>query len=387
MSRIPAQRHSMRARLFLAHLLVIAVGVAVLFLVTLAVGQGFHDRLMAAMLGPEALGIDHDGPMAGMADALTRVFNAAMIQALLLSASAATLAAVVVSLFLSQRIVTPIRRLLAASRRIAAGQYAERVDSTGDDELGALAAQFNTMASELEAAERRRVALIGDVAHELRTPLATIEGYAEGLLDGVVEQSPATWALLHDEVGRLRRLVQDLQELARAEAHQIPLRIGRTDPAMLAEQSAARMAPQYEEKGIALVCDIQPGLPRIDADRDRIMQVLINLMGNALCYTASGGIVRVTARGTAGEVLFCVSDNGIGVAPEHLPHLFERFYRVDKARARALGGNGIGLTIARALVEAHGGRIWAESDGLGCGAAFRFTLPAAENRNGVIHSA
>jgi signal transduction histidine kinase len=368
-------RGGLRGKLFLAHLLVIAVGMVTLFAATLSIAPTLFDRLMGGMMGPDASSMD--GMMAGMAEATTQAFRSAMLQALLLSAGAATLAAVVVSLFVSTRIVTPIQRLLAASRRIASGHYAERVVATEADELGALAAQFNTMATALEAAERRRVALIGDVAHELRTPLATIEGYTEGLLDGVVAPEPATWALLQDEAGRLHRLVQELQDLSRAEARQLPLQLRPCPPAELVGQAFRRIAPQFAEKGVTLTTDIPADLPAVRVDADRIIQVLINLLGNALRYTPTGGSVQVRTQRQQDAVTFHVVDTGIGIAPEHLPHLFERFYRVDKARSRALGGSGIGLTISRAIVEAHDGQIRAASNGAGQGATFSFMIPIA----------
>jgi signal transduction histidine kinase len=358
----------LRARLFLAHLLVIAVGMLTLFVTMLSIAPTLFDRLMGGMMG-------------GMAETTAQALRSAMLQALLLSAGAATLAAVVVSLFVSTRIVTPIQRLLAASRRIAGGHYAERVPAAGVDELGALATQFNGMAAELEAAERRRVALIGDVAHELCTPLATIEGYTEGLLDGVVASGAETWALLHDEAGRLRRLVQELQELSRAEARQLPLQLRSCQPAKLVDQAVRRIAAQFAEKGVTPTTDVSADLPAVQVDADRIIQVLINLLGNALRYTLAGGAVQVSAEQQQDIVTFHVADNGIGIAPEHLPHLFERFYRVDKARSRALGGSGIGMTIARAIVVAHDGRIWAASAGLGQGTTFSFTLPIAQSNS------
>jgi len=370
-------RGGLRGKIFLAHLLVIAVGMVTLFVATLSIAPTLFDRLMGGMMGPDASSTG--GMMAGMADTTTQAFRAAMLQALLLSAGAATLAAIVVSLFVSTRIVTPIQRLLAASGRIASGHYAERVPTTDPDELGALAVQFNTMASALEAAERRRVALIGDVAHELRTPLATIEGYTEGLLDGVVAPSAETWALLHDEAGRLRRLVQELQELSRAEARQLPLQLRACPPAELVEQAVRRITPQFAEKGVRLSADLPADLSPIRVDADRIIQVLINLLGNALRSTPTGGAVKMRAEQQQDTVTFHVADSGIGIAPEHLPHLFERFYRVDKARSRALGGSGIGLTISRAIVEAHDGQIWAASAGQGQGATFSFTLPIADS--------
>ncbi len=368
-------RSSLRGKIFLAHLLVITVGVVTLFVATLGIAPTLFDRLLTTMMGSNASAMG--GMMPGVAETTAQAFRAAMLQALLLSASAAILAAVAVSLFVSTRIITPLQRLLAASRRIAAGHYAERVPAGAADELGALATQFNTMAAELESAERRRVALIGDVAHELRTPLATIEGYTEGLLDGVVAPGAETWALLHDEVGRLRRLVQDLQALSRAEARQLPLDLRPCDPAELVGQALARMAPQFAEKAITLSNAVPSGLPVVQADADRIIQVLINLLGNALRYTPSDGNVRVSADHQDGAVAFHIADTGIGIAPEHLPQVFERFYRVDKARSRALGGSGIGLTIARAVIAAHDGRIWVTSPGPDQGTTFSFTLPIA----------
>ncbi|MCW5850325.1 MAG: HAMP domain-containing protein [Anaerolineae bacterium] len=366
---------SLRTRLLLAHLAVIAVGVVTLFLATLALGPTLFDRVMGHMMGPGdgMMG----GMMGGMQQTTTQAFQTAMLQALGFSTAAAAVAALAVSILVSARIVTPLQRLLAASRRIAAGQYAERVPVEGQDELAALAAQFNTMAEELETAERRRVALIGDVAHELRTPLATIEGYTEGLLDGVVAPTTETWALVHDEVRRLRRLVQDLQDLSRAEAHQLSLHWQPVAPGDLVEQAMGRMGSQFADQGIHLTYTPAPHLPLVQADPDRVIQVLINLLGNAVRYTPAGGTVRVEVEAGLAGVTFRVADTGIGIAPEHLPHLFERFYRVDRARARALGGSGVGLTIAKALVEAHGGRIWATSAGLGQGATFAFTLPVA----------
>ena len=365
---------SLRTRLLLSYLAVVGVGLLTLFLATLALGPTLFDRVMGHMIGPGGM---MGGMMGGVQDSASQAFQTAMFQALALSALAAGLAAVVASLLVSSRLVTPIQRLAAASQRIAAGHYTERVPVAGQDELATLATQFNTMAEELETVERRRVALIGDVAHELRTPLATLEGYTEGLLDGVVQPTPTTWAVLHDEVGRLKRLVQDLQDLSRAEAHQLPVSTSPQSPADLVNSAVARLLPQFTEKAIHLVAQVPPTLPLVQADPDRITQVLINLLGNALRYTPAHGTVAVTAERRDHWVSFHVADAGIGIASDDLPHVFERFYRVDKARSRTLGGAGIGLTIAKALVEAHGGQIWAASAGLGQGATFSFSLPLA----------
>ncbi len=373
MSQPPQPQTSLRVKLLLAHLLVIGVGVGTLLVATLALAPTLFDRTMNAMMGPGM----PQGMMPSLEPSLTQAFQTAMLEALLVSAGVGVLAAVGTSLFVARRILTPLARLLTASQRIAAGHYTERVPAAGDDELATLAAQFNTMAAALEGTEQRRVALIGDVAHELRTPLATIEGYAEGLLDGVVAPTEETWALIHDEAARLRRLVADLQELSRAEAHQLSLRPAPTAPATLAAQAVTRLAGQFAEQEITLTTAVPTALPAVQADPDRILQVIINLLGNTLRYTPAGGTVRLSATRQGAAVLFQVTDSGLGIAPDHLPHLFERFYRVDKARSRALGGSGIGLTIAQAIVEAHGGQMTAASAGLGQGATFSFTVPLA----------
>jgi signal transduction histidine kinase len=270
-----------------------------------------------------------------------------------------------------------VRRLALAAKRIAVGHYGERVPVSGADELGTLAASFNEMAAALESGERRRQELLTDVAHELRTPISTLEGYLEGLLDGVVEPSPRVWALLQGEASRLRRLVEDLHELSRAEAGQLPLTLATVPPPDIVEPTVARLAPDFAAKGLELRVALPPGLPAVRADRDRAIQALTNLLTNALRYTPAPGTVGVAAAREGGSVRFAVRDTGIGIAAEHLPHIFERFYRVDKSRSRALGGSGVGLTIAKALIEAMDGRLWVASEGPGKGATFTFTLPVA----------
>jgi len=245
------------------------------------------------------------------------------------------------------------------------------------DELGLLADSFNQMAACLEQTETLRLELIGNVAHELRTPLSSIKGYMEGLIDGVLPAEAKTFQQVHLEADRLQRLVHDLQELSRVEAKAFELKLRPTSVARLVETVTARLGRQFEDKGVALETDVAPDLPPVQADAGRIGQVLLNLVGNALQYTPAGGRVSISARRQGDAVLLAVRDTGIGIAPDHLPHVFERFYRVDKSRSRAGGGSGIGLTIAQHLVEAHGGQIQATSDGPGRGSMFSFTLPAA----------
>lgn len=360
-------------KLFISYLVVIVVGVVSLFFAAqlwapaALAGHAERMRQMLHMMG---------GGETLIAD-LNESFAQAVNQVLVVAAAAAVLTAVIVSSFVTRRLVDPIQRMKAASQRIAAGEYEERVEVSGDDELGALAQSFNQMAQTLAETEGRRRQLIGDVAHELRTPLANIRGVMEGLADGVLTAEPATFYQVEREVTRLQRLVQDLEALSRAEAGQLLLDREPLDPASFIEEAVARLRPQYVEKGVNLDVHMASPLPSVSVDKWRMTQVMMNLLGNALQYTPQGGQVTVTAEQDQEQVVVRVADNGIGIAAEHLPYVFERFYRVDKSRSRAGGGSGIGLTITRYLVEAHGGRIGAQSGGAGQGSAFTFTLPSA----------
>jgi signal transduction histidine kinase len=233
------------------------------------------------------------------------------------------------------------------------------------------------MAASLARTETMRQQLIADVSHELKTPLASIKGYMEGLQDGVIPATPETFQLVRREADRLQRLVYDLQEPSRAEAGAVPLTVQPHVPAELVSTVIARLQPQFAEKNVTLTADVPVDLPAVGADADRIEQVLTNLLGNALQYTPDGGAVTVTARSSGDGVEFSVQDTGLGLRPDDLTRIFQRFYRVDKSRSRASGGSGIGLTIARHIIEAHSGRIWAESPGPHQGSTFYFTLPTA----------
>ncbi|MBI4504143.1 MAG: HAMP domain-containing histidine kinase [Chloroflexi bacterium] len=369
---------SLHAKLLAAHLVVVAVGIGTVYVAATSTAPRLFDYHVATMMRGTSMGSGMMGRMGEVFDlTIAEAFRNALDQALLIATVVALVAALGVSAFAAQRVVGPVRRLALAARRIAAGHYAERVPAGDIDELATLAESFNAMAAVLESSERRRLELLGDVAHELRTPISTLEGYLEGLLDGVVEPHAQTWALLREEAGRLRRLVEDLHELSRVEAQQVPLNIGIVSPAAIAEPTVARLAADFAAKGVALRVTLPKDLPPVRADRDRAIQVLTNLLSNALRYTLAPGEVEVSATRDGPAVRFAVRDTGVGIAPEHLPHVFERFYRIDKSRSRTLGGTGIGLTIARALSEAMGGRIWAASDGPGRGATFAFTLPVA----------
>jgi histidine kinase len=358
---------SLRARLLAAFLVVIAATLGTVGIAVLLTGPRYFAEAMGHLPG-DPLG-------QAMADATQAAFREAMVQALLAALVIAVITAAVVSLAVASRIARPVTRLAEASRRIAHGHYAERVEPGEPGELAELAASFNEMAAGLEATERRRLQLVGDVAHELRTPLTTLDGYLEGIEDGVIEPAPRTWQLLRAETGRLTRMVDDLSELWRAEAHQLALHPEPVDLCALARDVAARFRPQAEARGITLV--LPSGAAMALADRDRVAQVLSNYLSNALRHAPAGSVIRITTRHSADGARVSVSDEGTGLDADQLDAVFERFYRVDGARARADGGSGIGLAIARALAEAMDGAVWAESDGLGRGAVFHLELPAA----------
>jgi histidine kinase len=304
-------------------------------------------------------------------------FRQTLNTALLRSALAATLTTVILSLFVSQRITQPIRQLVKASHRIASGHYGEHLVIKSHDELGELTQSFNSMAAKLAETETLRLQLIADVSHELKTPLASITGYMVGLQDGVIPATDETFQKVQREADRLQRLVHDLQELSRAEAGQLPMKVQPCDAGQLIHDTVEWIRPQFEDRGVLLNVEVPSECIQVRCDYDRVRQVILNLLGNALQYTPEGGRVTITLTNGEGVAAFKVVDTGMGIAQENLERIFQRFYRVDKSRSRASGGSGIGLTIASHIVRSLGGRIWAESDGIGKGSTFCFTLPLA----------
>jgi two-component system sensor histidine kinase BaeS len=358
---------SLQARLLAAFLVVVVAAIGTVAVAVLLISPGYFAEAMGHLPGD---------PMGdAMADATQTAFADAMRQALVAATVIGVVTAAVVSLAVAARIARPVTRLARASRRIAAGHYAERVEAAEPGELGELATSFNEMAGSLEATERRRVQLVGDVAHELRTPLTTLDGYLEGLEDGVVEPSTETWHLLRAETSRMTRMVSDLSELWRAEARQLPLRTAAVDVAEVAREVVARVAPQADAHDVKLTVSGGPAVAR--ADRDRVSQILANYLSNALRHAPEGSAITVSSVSTPETVQVSVIDQGPGLTPDQLEAVFERFYRVDAARSRAAGGSGIGLAIVRALADAMGGQAWAESDGPGRGATFHVELPRA----------
>lgn len=284
-------------------------------------------------------------------------------------------AATIASVLVARRILRPVQDVRAATRRLANGHYDERVAVPGELELADLARDVNRLAIELQSTERRRARLVSEVAHEMRTPLTTIEGYVEGILDGVFEPNEEVLVAVGEEASRLQRLASDLAELSRAEEGAVALHPRIVDLDELAARCAERLRPQFVDKGVAL--RVHGGAPvPVDADPDRITQVLTNLLGNALTYTPTEGTVEVQVRREHDHATVVVRDTGIGLSPDDCELVFDRFYRVQGA-VRPAGGSGIGLTIARGLARAHHGDIEATSPGVGAGSVFTLTLPVA----------
>jgi len=296
---------------------------------------------------------------------------------LLWGALLAATVALVITYFLSRRISAPVKALTLAARQLGRGDLSQRVQSKDKGELGELAQAFNAMAENLKRNEQLQRNMIADTAHELRTPLSNLKGYLEAIRDGVVRPDPDTIRSLDEEANLLSRLVDDLQELSLAEAHELKLNCQAGDIKKLVNQAIAVRQNQAATKGVLVSAKMPKRLPQVNIDSRRISQVLLNLIDNAITHTLRGGIITIAARQLDSWVEISVEDTGEGIPAEDLPNVFERFYRVDKSRTRATGGTGLGLVIAKSLVEAHHGTIVVESE-LGKGSRFSFTIPVSE---------
>jgi signal transduction histidine kinase len=282
--------------------------------------------------------------------------------------------ALLFTFFLSRRISAPIKTLASAARRLGQGDLSQRVNINSKGEIGELAQAFNSMAGGLEKTERLRRNMVADTAHELRTPLSNIRGYLEAIQEGIKKPSPELIRSLDEEAFLLSRLVDDLQDLSLAEAGELKLNFQSEDTECLVNQAVDAAETPAKRKQITITSQVPPALPPVNVDRQRISQVLRNLLDNAITHTPAGGSIVVAAEKQSNQVKVSVSDTGEGIPAEDLLNVFERFYRVDKSRTRATGGSGLGLTIARRLVEAHGGTIEAKSEP-GKGSCFAFTVP------------
>jgi signal transduction histidine kinase len=297
-------------------------------------------------------------------------------RALALATLASAMIALLMGILLARNLTRPLRDLTRAIHAMMAGELKQEVPVRSADELGMLTQSFNRLSADLTHSNELRRQMTADIAHELRTPLTVIRAYIDGLRDGTFKPTPARFEAMHTEVQHLQHLVEDLRTLSLADAGELPMqRVSVACPALL-ERLAAAYAPQAEARAIALQVSVESGLPEIVVDPERMIQVLGNLVINALRYTPPGGRIELSARWQGSAVALAVQDNGVGIAADALPHVFDRFYRGDPARNQQDGESGLGLAIAKSIVEAHGGKIEVQSV-LGQGTTFTLLVPAA----------
>jgi len=328
--------------------------------------------------GGQRVGTLLSGVMLARFAPVAQQFLHSLNRSTLLAGLLAALAALGVGVILVRQLAHPIDAVTRAVERIAAGNFDQQLEVTSQDKIGQLAQAFNTMSSKLKQSEQLRQQMTADVAHELRTPLSVIQGDLEALIDGVYPANQATFQSLLEEAGRLSSLIDELRELSLLAAGELRLDKTVTDLGLVAQQLVQAFRPKAQAKGVQLDCQAEPHLPTLELDEGRIAQVLRNLLSNALRHTPEGGQVGLSLR-FEGEAIQCaVSDTGLGMPEQELANVFERFWRADEARARFSGGSGLGLSICKALVEAHGGRMWAKSVE-GEGSVFGFCLPVSRS--------
>ena len=364
------RRGGLAGRLLVAQTLVLLTGTLTAWTIAATVGPTlFHEHLARATVGSTSAQIVHTEEAYQSANAIS----------LSLALLAALAVAMAVNVYIARRIGRSVATIADAASDVAGGRYDVRVPPPGlGAEFDSLASGFNQMAGRLGSVEQTRRRLLADLGHEMRTPVATLEAYLEALEDGVATLDAGTAELLHSQTRRLARLSEDIGTVSRTEEGQVRLDIRAVPAASVVTAAVDSVTEAYEAKGVSLGTDVAPGLPALSLDPERIGQVLGNLLDNALRHTPDGGTVTVSAATSPriSGVAITVADTGEGIPAEHLAHVFERFYRVDDARDRAHGGSGIGLAIAKALVEAHGGQLTVQSPGTGQGSTFRMHLPS-----------
>lgn len=337
----------------------------------LAVGQQVPSRRG----GPITILLAEERPASSWG-AVLRIFGASLLRPLLMAGAVGLGVAVLVAWLTSRGMVRGLGALSRAAGAVAVGDYGARVQVSGPDEVQAVGAAFNAMAGQVQAAQQTQQDFLANVTHDLRTPLTSIQGFSQAIIDGT-SQDPAYHAqIIHDEAGRLNRMVGELLDLARIAAGRLSMRQNRVNPGLITGAVAERLAIRAREGGVQLVQDIQP-VPDVAGDGDRLAQVFTNLIDNAIKFTPQGGTVGVRARVADGGAEITVSDTGQGIPADDLPRVFERFYQVDKSRGPRRG-TGLGLAITAEIVQAHGGRIHVTSGGTGHGATFTVWLPALD---------
>jgi histidine kinase len=372
-------RSHLNIKLFLAFFIVVVVGAIVLITATefiMPIAFETHLQYMQDALN------DPTKTEQALNDDLFNSFRNAVYSAMKFAIPSSLVAALVISLSFSHQFISQISKMLDASKKISQGDFKERITLPRNlhpdemDELNQLAIAFNQMTEKLDKNDRLRRELIGDVSHELRTPLAFINASIESIADGVIAPSPETLAEIQEELDRLTRLVNDLQELSIYESGAYSLHKRQSNLNEIILSVVNQINTPDLSKHIQFNTEFDNTIPDLMIDPDRIKQVLTNLLSNALNFTAAGGQISLfTIQEDDDHIKVVVRDTGVGIPKSDLSRIFTRFYRVDHSRSRESGGSGIGLTIAQQLIEAHGGKIWADSPGLGKGTSIIFTLP------------
>jgi histidine kinase len=366
-------RRTLRGRLLAMYGAVIVAVVAVAFIAVRLLTPTLFEQRLRAGLGSGGAGRGQGGPPAS-ATVTTDVqdaYDSALTVALVVSAIVGLVVALLLVRWLTRRLLRHLGEMQTATRRLSEGEYRRPVPVPAEAELADLATSINALGASLAATEQSRAKLVSDLAHELRNPLATIEGFMEGLIDGVLPPTTETYSTVAAETHRLRRLTEDLSLLSRAQEDALELNIVDSDLGDVVRTVSDRLGPQYDVKGVDLRVDVPGSLP-VRADVDRMVQALTNLVGNALTHTPRGGSVTVAGARSRGSCRITVTDTGAGISPAELETIFERFTRLDPDS----GGTGLGLHIARTIARLHGGDIAATSAGPGTGATFTLTLPA-----------
>ncbi len=367
----PSQPGSLTTRLLISQ-----VGVLVAMAVTMVV--------VASIAGPPLFEAHmqeagHSSP--DLLEHSQEAFNTAGTLALGMGLAIAATGAIIISVLITRRLRRSLTDLGEAAARISDGDYRRRVEPADSRELATLADSFNSMAGRLEGVEASRRRLLTDLAHEIRTPLASMEIAVESLEDGALEPGPEVWRILTDQIERISRLADDLGQVSAAEEGRLNLALRPSDAHALAEAAVLAARDGFERKGVELQREpFAAGPLLVAADASRIGQVLGNLLSNALRHTPGGGRVEVSVTAEDEDVVVAVTDNGEGIPAEHLPRIFDRFYRVDAARDREHGGTGVGLAISRAIALAHGGDLFATSDGPGMGTTLSLRLPRLDEQ-------
>ena len=363
---------TLRARLMASIFLVIATVAGVGYAIVRFLTPTLFERRIQARGGTVGRGLGPGGPPDNALSVTAEVqdtYDRALSTAAIVAALAGVVVATVVAWLLIRALLRRIRQLETATARIAAGDYTVTLPRPAESELAPLVDSINTLGTSLRTTEETRAQLVSDLAHELRNPLTTIEGFMEGLIDGVLPATEQTYASVAQEASRLKRLTNDLSLLARAQESSLDLTMEPIDLAIVAAQAADRLRPQYEAKGVDLSVAPMSQL-HVHGDTDRLVQAITNIVGNALTHTPVGGIVTITGTVETGLVRLDVSDTGTGIPQDQLQSIFERFTRLDPSGS----GIGIGLNIARTIVRAHGGDITARSDKRG--STFELRLPS-----------